>query len=329
MKKYRWGIISTANIGRISMLPALINSEFAEVVAVASRNLEKAHRFAKEFGIAKTYGNYNQLLADENIDIVYIPLPNHLHKDWAIKAAEAGKHILCEKPLAITADEAREMKAAAQANGVQLQEAFMYRHHPRIKAAVEMVHSGRIGSIRTIEASLAFMISDKSNIRYQPELGGGALLDAGCYCVNFSRLMTRREPVSVQARAVWGKSGVDERMVGILDFGDGTLVHFDCGINLVSRQKFTIAGSEGNLEIPIPFNAGMEERVLIENRLESSEPVEHRFKPIDQFRLMAEDFMNVVKTGRVLYPVDDAIANMRVIEALQNSAKNEGSLITL
>jgi predicted dehydrogenase len=141
--------------------------------------------------------------------------------------------------------------------------------------------------------------------------------------------MTRREPVSVQARAVWGKSGVDERMVGILDFGDGTLVHFDCGINLVSRQKFTIAGSEGNLEIPIPFNAGMEERVLIENRLESSEPVEHLFKPIDQFRLMAEDFMNVVKTGRVLYPVDDAIANMSVIEALQNSAKNGGSPITL
>ena len=196
----RWGILSTANIGRKAVIPALMESEQAQVAAVASRTINHAQAFADEMGIPTAYGSYEALLADPEIDAVYIPLPNHLHKPWTVRAAEAGKHILCEKPLALNTEECQEMIAAAKANGVQLMEAFMYRYHPRVLAARQMIQDGAIGELKTIESAFTYRNEDTTNIRFQPEMGGGALLDIGCYCVNISRLMADGEPVAVHAR---------------------------------------------------------------------------------------------------------------------------------
>lgn len=328
MKKYRWGIISTANIGPRALIPALQASSIAEIAAVASRNVENAVEFAKRFAIPKAYGDYQALLEDDAIDVIYNPLPNHLHKEWSIKAAEAGKHVLCEKPLALDADEVYEMKVAADAYHVLLQEAFMYRHHPRIKAAVERVRSGKIGTVRVIEADFTYMLKDKRDIRNFPEMGGGAVMDVGCYCINIIRLMAAREPVSVQARAVWSDMGIDNQLVGILDFGDGLMAHFDCAFNIEFRQRCTIAGSEGYLDLLTPFNPGLSDTVIIENSGDASS-VSHYFEGVDQYRLMVEDFMNGIEKGQVPFPVDDAIANMRVIEACLESARDDGRLVAL
>ena len=243
-RRFHWGILSTANIGRKAMIPALQASDMAAVIAVASRDGQRARQFAKELNIPKWYGNYQSLLDDPEIDAVYIPLPNHLHKPWSIKAAEAGKHILCEKPLALTPEECQAMFAAAEMHHVHLMESFMYRHHPRIKAAARIAQSGSLGRIKTIEFAFTFRLKNLGDIRYQPEMGGGSVMDVGCYCINLSRLMAGREPLAVQARAAWSETGVDQQMVAVLDFGDGLLAHFDCGFNQSSRQRAIIAGED-------------------------------------------------------------------------------------
>jgi len=255
-EKIRWGILGTAQIARRAMVPALRESAMAEVVAIASRDIEKAQTFAKDLKIPKFFGSYSSLLADPEIDAVYIPLPNHLHKPWTILAAEAGKHILCEKPLALNTDECQEMIAAANANNVQLMEAFMYRYHPRILAAHQMVRDGALGDLKTIEASFTYFKEDTTNIRFKPEMGGGALMDVGCYCVNISRLMAGREPITVHARLYQTSTGVDNQLVGLLDFGDGLMAHFDCAMNQEGRQRCLLAGTRGYLEIPNSFNIG-------------------------------------------------------------------------
>lgn len=321
--KYRWGILSTANIGRIAMIPALQASKQAEVVAVASRNLESAEKFSADLDIEKAYGSYQDLLDDPNIDIIYIPLPNHLHKKWTIRAAESGKHILCEKPIALNPDECHEMINAARDNGVKLMESFMYRHHPRILSAVDLVRSGKIGDLKVIETGFTFKLKNLQDIRYQPEMGGGALMDVGCYCVNIIRLMAGREPVSMQAKATWTKTGVDEQLIGILDFEDGLTAHFDCGFNMTSRQRCLIAGTEGYLEIPNCFLPGNKKSSITEVRGPGNIKT-HSFKGVDQYRLIADDFMHSITSNKPLYDIDDANANMRVIEALINSAKNGG-----
>ncbi len=326
MTKFNWGILSTANIGQRAMIPALKASEMAEVSAVASRDLAKARRFADELEIEKAYGSYQELLDDDQVDAVYIPLPNHLHKEWSIKAAEAGKHVLCEKPLALTAEECQEMKAAAYANGVLLMESFMYRHHPRILAAREMVRNGKIGELKVIDASFTFRLDDKNDIRYQPEMGGGAVMDVGCYCINIIRLMAGREPKAVQARAEWASSGVDAQLVGILDFGDGLIAHFDCGFTMQSRQHCIIAGTDSYLSLPWTFTPGVEE-TLVEEQNGHGYPVKYRFDGVDEYLLIAEDFMRSIPTGNPPYDVSDAAANMRVILACLQSAQQKGSSV--
>jgi D-xylose 1-dehydrogenase (NADP+, D-xylono-1,5-lactone-forming) len=321
--KIRWGILSTARIARKAMIPALKESPLAEVSAVASRNEEKARAFANPLGIRKVYGSYDALLADPEIDAIYNPLPNHLHKDWTIRAAEAGKHILCEKPLALNVEDVQAMIDAARANSVQLMEAFMYRHHPRITAARQMLDEGAIGELRTIETAFTFMLDDFSNIRYQPELGGGALLDVGCYCVSISRLMAGREPVAVQARAHWASTGVDDQLAGLLDFGDGLLAHFDCGINQVDRQRCLLAGTGGTLELPMTFNMGVIETLTHEEH-ETSLARVHTYPAVNMYRLLAEDFMGAIAGEAPAFPIEDAVGNMRALQALLASARQNG-----
>lgn len=323
MEKTNWGILSTANIGRNAMIPALKASAMAKVLGVASRDLAKARQFANELEIKQAYGSYQELLEDNQIDAVYIPLPNHLHKEWSIKTAQAGKHVLCEKPLALTPDDCLEMKMAAEENGVLLMESFMYRHHPRIIAAREMVRSGKVGDLKVIDASFTFKLDDKSDIRLKPEMGGGSVLDVGCYCINIIRLMAGREPVVVQARAEWAPSGVDDQLVGMLDFGDGLIAHFDCGFNMEGRQKCTIAGTDGYLSLPWTYTPGMDETIIREVKGNRS-PMIHRFDGVDEYRLIAEEFMRSIPAGKPPYEADDAAANMRVILACLQSAKQNG-----
>ena len=327
-KKYRWGILSTANIGKKAMIPALQASNMAEVVAVASRDLHRAQRFADDLNILEAFGDYQALIDSPGIDAVYIPLPNHLHKTWSIRAAEAGKHILCEKPLALNADECREMIAAAKANGVELMESFMYRFHPRIMAACEMIRAGEIGPLKTVDTAFTFHLADPDDIRLKPEMGGGALMDVGCYCVNLCRLMAGRLPKMVQARAVWTSSGVDDQLVGLLDFGDDLFAHFDCAFNQEERQHAILAGADGYLEIPFTFNPG-EESVSIE-RVKGMDVISKRtFAGVDVYRLIAEAFMLSIESGKPPYPVEDAVENMRVIEALLESARQDGTPVKL
>lgn len=322
-KKIRWGILSTANIARKAMIPALKESTMAEVTAVASRDESKARAFADELGIPTAYGDYEALLADPEIDAIYNPLPNHMHKEWTIKAAEAGKHILCEKPLALNIEDCQAMIAAAKANGVQLIEAFMYRHHPRIAAARQMLREGAIGELRTIETGFTFKLEDLTNIRFQPEMGGGALLDVGCYCVNITRLMAGREPIAVQARAHWASTGVDDQLTGILDFGDGLMAHFDCAINQEDRQRCLLAGTEGHLELPMTFNMGEIETQIHEEREAGAARV-HNFPAVNMYRLLAEDFMGAIAGKTSAFPIEDALGNMRTLQALLASAHQNG-----
>ena len=328
MKKYRWGIIGTAKIARSAMIPALKDSAMAEVVAVASRDSSRARNFADELGIAQAYGSYQTMLDEAEIDAVYIPLPNHLHKVWTIRAAEAGKHILCEKPLALNPDECREMIAAAKKNGIVLMESFMYRYHPRIKAAREMVQSGAIGSVKTIQSALTFYLENQQDFRLFPEMGGGALMDVGCYCINISRLIAEKEPVTVHARAVWTKTGVDEQLVAILDFGDGLIAHFDCAFNMEQRQHCVISGTKGYLSLPRPFNPGKAETQLFEEKGLGNSKV-HIFAGVNDYRLIAEDFMQSISSGVPAFPIEDSVANMQVMQALVTSAKNNGNPVDL
>ncbi len=319
----RWGILSTAKIARNAMIPALKESTMAEVTAVASRDGDHARTFADALGIPKAYQGYEALLADTEIDAVYIPLPNHLHKEWTVRAAQAGKHILCEKPLALNTTECEEMITAAANSGVALMEAFMYRYHPRILAARGMVHEGVVGTLKTIESAFTFKLTDPTNIRMSADMGGGALMDVGCYCVNLSRLMAGREPVAVHARAHWAPTGVDDQMVGILDFGDGLMAHFDCGINQESRQRCILAGSDGYLELPTTFNMGVRE-TLIHEEQGANVSLVHTFPAVNMYRLIAEDFMQAITGQPPAFPIEDALGNMRTIQALLASARQNG-----
>jgi D-xylose 1-dehydrogenase (NADP+, D-xylono-1,5-lactone-forming) len=327
--KLRWGVISTANIGRKAVIPAIQASSNAEMLAVASRKPELAAAFASDLGIPRSYGSYEALLADEDIEAVYIPLPNSLHKEWVIKAAIAGKHVLCEKPLALSFRECQEMEAAAGENNIQLMEAFMYRFHPRAEKILQLVWGGALGELRFINAAFTFRLRGANNIRLSKELGGGSLMDVGCYCVNVIRTLAASEPVEVQAYANWADSGVDLQMAGTLYFADGLLGHFDSALNLERRDTVTAAGTDGYLEIPgsfLPGKAGAHFSLL----RGESERIEHTIAGADQYKLMVEHFGDCVLNDLPLrYPAMEAAANMRVIEALYQSAYENGRPVQL
>lgn len=323
-KKIRWGILSTANIGKVAVIPAIQASNNGEVVAVASRSLEKAQAFARELNIPYSYGSYEALLEAGDIDAVYIPLPNNLHRDWTIRAAEMGKHILCEKPFGLNAQECLEMGAAADRHGVKLMEAFMYRFHPRTQKVLEMVQQGVLGELRLIHSTFTFRLTRQENIRLKPELGGGALMDVGCYCVNVSRTMGEAEPVSVECFARWTKNGVDEQLVGTLGFANGLLAQFDCALTMARREMYTLVGTEAVLTIPRAFVAGAASCVIEETR-DRGLLKRHRIKGANQYQLMVEHFADCILQDRPpRYSVAEAAANMRVIDTLYHSARQGG-----
>ena len=321
--KVRWGVLSTSNIGRRVVLPAIQRSVNGELLAVASRDADKARAFADQLGIPRAYAGYEQLLADPEIEAVYIPLPNSMHREWTIKAAQAGKHILCEKPLALNAAECAEMEAAARANGVLLMEAFMYRFHPQTERVIELLRQGVIGEPSLIHAAFTFRLTNPANIRLQANLGGGALMDVGCYCVNVSRTLFDSEPIEVQAFAGWSAAGVDEQMIGNLRFPGGGYAQFDSALTLARRESYQVVGTDGVIEVPVAFLPGHSD-TIIRIRGSAGERSE-TIAGIDEYQLMAEHFAACVRGQATLrYPPAEAAVNMRAIEALYRSARNGG-----
>jgi predicted dehydrogenase len=323
-RKIRWGVLSTANIGKGAVIPAIHASKNGEMVAVASRDLEKAQAFAANLNIPRAYGSYDALLDARDIDAVYIPLPNSMHREWTIKAAQAGKHILCEKPLALNADECIEMEAVARNARVLLMEAFMYRFHPRMERIIHLVQNGLLGELRHIQSAFTFRLTRPNNIRLMPELGGGALMDVGCYCVNVSRTIAAAEPLEVQAYARWADSGVDEQLCGTLRFANGLCAQFDCALTLERRETCTLAGTEGFISIPAAFLPGIEPASYEEIR-GRSERVLHTINGANEYQLMVEHFADCILKGQPpRYSALEAAADMRVISALYRSARKGG-----
>ncbi len=329
MPNLRWGILSTANIGRAAVIPAIHASSNGRLTAVASRTAAAARDFAAANGIPAHYGSYDALLQASDVDAIYIPLPNGLHREWTIKAAERGKHILCEKPLALTAAECHEMAAAARANGVTLMEAFMYRFHPQIARAETLIRDGAVGALKSIRSVFTFRLTKPGNIRLDAALGGGALMDVGCYCVNVSRTLAGREPVEVQAWATFGPTGVDLELAGSLRFEDGLVAQFDCALTMERREYVEVAGTAGSLELRRAFLPGITDTDVVQHR--GREPsIEHQVTGDDEYRLMVEHFADCALHGRpVRYPAGEAAANLRVIEALYRSARHGGQPMTL
>ena len=324
-----WGVLSTANIGRKLVNPAIRASRNGRLHAVASRDATKAAAFAAEGGFAAHHGSYEALLADATVQAVYIPLPNSLHHRWTIAAAEAGKDVLCEKPLALTAAECRDMDAAARANGVLLMEAFMYRFHPRTERMIAMVREGAVGTPRAIRSAFTFKLTRADDIRFDLALGGGSLMDVGCYCVNASRTLAGAEPVEVQAWATWGGGDVDTSLSGALRFADGLVARFDCALTMERCEEVQVAGTDATLRADASFVARPEGVDLVRTR--GSEVERIAFDGVNQYTRMVEHFAEAAlarRAGRpaaVRYPASEAAANMAVIEALLRSARAGGA----
>ncbi len=323
----RWGILSTADIGRRKVIPGMKKAARCEVAAIGSRDAATAQRVADELGIPRVYGSYEALLADPDIDAVYIPLPNHLHAEWTVAAARAGKHVLCEKPLALSVADAERMVAACDAEGVRLMEAFMYRLHPSWVAVRELVASGRIGELRAVQSWFSFFNDDPGNIRNIREKGGGALLDVGCYTVNLSRMLFGGEPVRVEASMTRDPvSGVDILTSGLLKFAGGGQATFACSTRMEPDQRVHIYGSEGRISIGIPFNIPPDRPTQVFITQGGDPPVAPNtetftFEAADPYTVEAERFADAVLDGGPLpTPTDDGVANMRVIERIIEAA---------
>ncbi len=323
MSKVRWGVLSTADIGMSQVTPAIQDAVNCDVVAIASRNVGRAEAAAGQLGIPDAYGTYEELLAAENIDAVYIPLPNNMHAEWVTKAALAGKHILCEKPLAISATQAQEMVDACAESGVRLQEAFMYRHHPSWVEAVKLVRDGAIGDLRAVQSWFSYYNDDPKNIRNRVVNGGGAVMDIGCYNINLSRMLFDAEPVVVHSVVRRDREmGIDILTSAILEFPGGGQSSFTCTIRSAPFQRVQIFGTEGRIEIEIPFNipTDRETRIHLEIVGGQSEGATQRtitFPAANQYTIQAELFADsILNNTEVAVHPDDAVANVAVIEAI-------------
>ncbi|HEX7345274.1 MAG TPA: Gfo/Idh/MocA family oxidoreductase [Candidatus Limnocylindrales bacterium] len=318
----RWGILSTADIGVRKVIPGIRRAARCEVVAIASRDGAAARAAADRLDIATAHGSYDALLADPDVDAVYIPLPNHLHAEWTIAALRAGKHVLCEKPLAMTADQAQRMVDVAHETGFHLMEAFMYRHHPTWVAAKDLVDSGRIGTLTAVQSWFSYFNDDPSNIRNVREYGGGALFDIGCYSVNLSRLMFDGEPVRVHASLRRDPtSGVDVLTSAILDF-EGGVATFTCSTRSESDQRVDIYGTTGRISIGIPFNIPPDRPTSIFVTAGGDPPVAPatevlEYPTADPYAVEFERFATaVLDGGPTPVPPEDAVANLRVIDSI-------------
>lgn len=320
--KIRWGILSTAKIGVVKVIPAMQRSNLGVVTAIASRSVVKAREAAEKLGIPKAYGSYEELLHDPDVDAIYNPLPNHLHVSWSLRALEAGKHVLCEKPVAMDAKEAQSLlEASAKFPGLKIMEAFMYRFHPQWVKAKSLVGEGRIGELKTIHAFFSYHNTDPENIRNKADIGGGGLMDIGCYCISLSRFLFGREPVGVKGIIERdGVMGTDVLTCGIMDFSTGTAT-FTCATQLIPYQRVNIFGNAGRIEIEIPFNAPPEKSTRLWVH-DSSGTEELSFDPCDQYALQADAFAKaVLEQTAVPTPLEDALSNMKVIDSIFRSAE--------
>lgn len=314
--KVRWGILGTAKIAVAKVIPAMQRSEWCEIAAIASRDLSKAKAAAGELRIPNAYGSYEELLADKSIEAVYNPLPNNLHVAWTVKAAEAGKHVLCEKPIALNAAEARTLIEVRDRTGVRIQEAFMVRTHPQWLETRRLIHSGRIGSLRSITGFFSYNNSDPTNIRNHLELGGGALMDIGCYPITISRFMYEKEPGRVLSLIERDTAtGTDTLTSAVLDFPNGHST-FTCSTRLAPYQRMIFMGTEGRIEVLIPFNAPNDRPTQI---LLDDETIE--FPICDQYEIQGSLFSQAIRENREQsIPLEDAVNNMAVIDAVFRSA---------
>jgi xylose dehydrogenase (NAD/NADP) len=313
----RWGIVSTAHINRL-VIPGAHESPLVELVGVASRDLGRAEAYAREWGIERAYGSYEGLLADPDIEAVYISLPNTLHCEWSVRALEAGKHVLCEKPLSRHPGEVESAFDAADRAGRLLMEAFMYRHNPQTGRLAELVASGAIGELRLVRSAFSYSLYDPGNIRLSADLEGGALMDIGCYCVSGARLLAG-EPETVYGQARIGETGTDWVFAGTMRLPGDVLAQFDCGTALPLRDELEAIGSEGSLFLDDPWHC---RRPVIELRLaDAVEQIE--LEPVDSYRLQLENLSAAIRgEAESLLGRTDALAQARALEALHNSASS-------
>ncbi len=327
MHKLRWGILSTANIGIKKVIPAMQKSDKCEISAIASRDIDAAKMAAEKLNIPNYYGSYQELLDDPDIDAIYNPLPNHLHVPWSVKAIEAGKHVLCEKPIALSSAEAESFLEVCQTHlDIKVMEAFMYRYHPQWQRAKQMVKDGQIGTLQTINSVFSYYNTDPKNIRNMADIGGGGLMDIGCYCISLARFIFSEEPQRVSGTINYDLDfKTDVLASGILEFSKGTST-FTCSTQLSPYQKVNIFGSDGQIEIEIPFNAPPDRPTRIFHQYCDNKE-EIIFDICDQYTIQGDLFADAVLNNRTVpTPIEDAVANMRVIEAIIKSDK-EGTWI--
>jgi predicted dehydrogenase len=317
-KILNWGLLSTARINR-ALIPPLQVSKRNKLLAVGSRSQETADAYAKEKKVERAYGSYEALLADPDIDVIYNPLPNHLHAEWTIKAVEAGKHVLCEKPLALNVNEVDSIKAAAHKQGRIVAEAFMYRHHPQTLKALEIVKSGSIGTLKLIRGSFSFILTNQKDVRLNPEWGGGSIWDVGCYPISYARTVVGEGPLEVFGWQVTGPTGIDETFVGQMRFREDVQMQFDSSFVIPFHAFMEIVGSEGTLNIPRPFKPGVNEKVYL-TRGDKTETI--TVKGQELYIGEVEDMADAILLGRdSLVSLDDSRANVAVISALLESAR--------
>ena len=325
-RRIRWGVLGCAGIAAKAVIPAIQSSRLGRVTAIASRDADRAAQMAARFGIDRAYGSYEELLADPQIDAIYNPLPNHLHVPMTLRALAHGKPVLCEKPIALDAAQAKELLAAQEAAGVTVAEAFMVRHHPQWTTARALVAEGRLGEVRAIQTIFTYYLDDPANVRNQADIGGGGLFDVGCYAVNTARFLFNAEPL--RAIALMERDpifGTDHLTSGLLAFSEGRQLAFTCSTQLALTQKITVLGTRGRLEIPVPFNAPADQPtvlVLDDGRdLAGGGREDIAIEPVDQYREQADAFAQAVLSGTPpVTGLEDAIANMKAIDALFRSA---------
>ena len=324
--KVRWAVLGVAKIATTKVIPAMQKSDWSEVVAIASRDLNKARSAAESLGIPKAFGSYEEALADPEVEAVYNPLPNHMHVPWSIRAAEAAKHVLCEKPIALSADECRKLIAARDRTGVKIGEAFMVRTHPQWLRARQLTRFGEIGDLRSIMAAYSYTNRDPGNIRNVADFGGGAIMDIGCYPIQIARFLFGAEPTTVAAAIDHDPQFRTDRLSSVLlGFPSGHCA-FTCSTQLIPYQKVQIFGTKGRIEIEIPFNAPPDSktRLFVDRTgdLSRSGITTEEFPVCDQYTIQGDLFSRAVRgEGDVPTPLEDSLANMAVIEAVFESAR--------
>jgi predicted dehydrogenase len=318
MKRLRWGLLGTARINR-ALIPALRACERAELVAVASRDAAKGAAYAQEWGISRVLG-YEEMLADAGIDVVYIPLPNSLHAEWTIRAARAGKHVLCEKPLALTVEDVDAVTAAARAAGVVVAEGFMYRHHPQTRRVKHLVDAGTIGPVKLVRGAFTFDLTREADVRLAPALGGGSLWDVGCYPVSYARHLLGAEPVEAFGWQAGGPSGIDEGFYGQLRFGPETFAQFDSGFRAAFRTRLEVVGRGGSIVVHRPFKPTAHEKILV-TRGDKAEEVEVE-GPTELYLGEVDDMTDAVLHGKApAVSLAESRGNVASLVALYRSAR--------